>query len=75
MPNYGRGDKIKFVMEDFTLDLFGMVGVVAERRRSQGHYVYDVRISGRIPTGIPAVFIGGTGLLKGIPASWFELDR
>jgi len=86
MPTYGRGDKVTFTGE-VTAELFGLVGIVLRRRIGrEGHYVHDIKITSHLPSNIagiklpsgvliPGINISATGVLRNVPASWFELLR
>lgn len=87
MPTYGKGDKITFTGE-VRVEFLGLLGIVLRRRIGrEGHYVYDIKITSRLPADIiggiklpsgvviPGIDISATGVLKNVPASWFELLR
>ena len=87
MPSYGKGDKITFTGE-VRAELLGLFGIVLRRRIGrEGHYFYDIKITSRIPADIiggiklasgvviPGIEISASGVLRNVPASWFELLR
>jgi hypothetical protein len=75
MPSYRKGERVRFSGE-VSAELFGLIGVVLRRRNSQGHYVYDVQINGKIPAiNLMGVKLEAKGILTGVPSDWIELIR
>jgi hypothetical protein len=74
MPYYAKGDKVTFT-GSLGAELFGIVGVVLNRRIRDRHYVYDVRINVHPPINIPGLDIGAQGIIRNIPSDWIEIFR
>jgi len=75
MASFRRGDRVVFTGE-VVADLFGIMGVILRVRRSGGHYVYDVKVSVKLPLiDVFGVSVVGHNILKGVSSSWIELAR
>lgn len=75
MPSYRKGEKVRFTGE-VSAELFGAIGIVLRRRSSGGHYVYDIQVSGKVPTiDLMGVKLQGKGILTGVQSDWIELLR
>jgi hypothetical protein len=75
MPYYAKNDQIRFTGEA-SAELFGVVGIVIQRRTESRHYVYDIKISVNTPNiNVLGVKLSANGLLTGVPADWIELLR
>ncbi len=49
MAVFRKDDEVTFTGEVIA-ELFGLIGVVLKVRRRGGHYVYDIKVSVRVPT-------------------------
>ena len=75
MPTFKKGDRITFTGEVIA-DLLGIMGVIIRVRRQGGHYVYDIKVSVKLPIiDIMGISIVGKNILRGVPSSWIELSR
>ena len=75
MSAFRKGDRVTFTGEVIA-DLFGVIGVVLKVRRSDGHYVYDIKVSVKIPMmDVIGIKLVGGSILQGVPSSWIELMR
>ena len=75
MPTFRKGDRVTFTGEVIA-DLFGVIGVILKVRKGDGHYVYNIKVSVKLPViDVLGVKLIGGSILKGVPSSWIELVR